>query len=140
MFEKPDYDTSPFQLILIYINEAHTEAWPIGGLPLYDPTDPGALRSSVPHGPGQTSFEDRVANMGALASKLPATLKDCISWAVDTWCDPCDFGSPTFENVFHAWPDRFVRLDKDDKIVDISVYGNQDEENAVLVNDYAASL
>lgn len=81
--------------------------------------------------------------MKALAAKLSfgqSKLKDKVTWAIDTWCDPGDFSSPTFENVFHAWPDRFVRLDKEDSIVEMSCYGNEDEENAMLVNDYACYL
>lgn len=126
--------------MLVYINEAHTVDWPIGGLPVYEPAKPEALRESTPHGPSQTSFEDRIKQMQVLAAKLPPSLKEHVTWAVDTWCDPDDFTSPTFENVFHAWPDRFVRLTKDDKIVEMSCYGNEKEENAMLVNDYAHYL
>ena len=124
----------------MYINEAHTVDWPIGGLPVYDPTKHEALRESTPHGFSQKSLEDRVAQMEVLAAKLPLSLKEHVTWAVDTWCDPDDFSQPTFENVFHAWPDRFVRLDKDDRIVEVSCYGNAKEENAMLVNDYSRYL
>lgn len=136
-----DLDASSFQLILIYINEAHTKGWPIGGLPIYDKDDEKALRSSGPQPDPQGSLADRKACMDALAAKLPPSLlaSATITWAIDSWAPLDDFESPTFENLFRAWPDRFYRLEGL-TIKERSVYGNAKEENAALINDYADLL
>jgi hypothetical protein len=135
-----DLFSSPYQLILIYINEAHTREWPIGGLPRYDPEDEEGLRESVDQPGPQVSIEDRYDRMKALAAKLPPSLLENVTWCLDTWCPPDDFVSPTFENLYRAWPDRFVRLDSEGKIVEMTTYGNPAEENAALTNDYVEYL
>lgn len=88
--------------ILVQIEEAHTALWPQGGIQL-----------GVPH----TSAEDRRARAAAFAAaEVPAAAADRFLVLVDPWANP-------FAERFHAWPDKYVLLDRDHCVKAKSTYG-----------------
>jgi hypothetical protein len=85
------------EVLMVYINEAHSERWPIG-------------RES--HPTVHQSFEDRVQR----AQQFHA--KESIPYPtfVDNW-------SNVFSDTFHSWPDRYVLSDVNKIIVRTAEYG-----------------
>ncbi len=132
-------------LTLVYISEAHSDLWPIGGL------------EDGPHRPIQKSFEDRVGRLEEFLTGLTPKQREGakhIRWMVDVWTPPKEDGTwdytyPSFENLFHAWPDCFVLVDKEKRLLEDSTYGTNmwfpssssgqkvQGDDAILLNDYA---
>jgi hypothetical protein len=94
-------------LILIQIEEAHTKKWPLGFLD---------------HPENHNTFENRVSR----ANEFVKRFTKFENVYIDGW-------NNIFEETFQAWPDRFVLVDKDLKILEKSEYSF----NAVIFNDYA---
>lgn len=94
-------------LILVQIEEAHTVKWPLG---------------FADHPLNHTTFEARVAR----ANEFVAKFSQFTNVYVDAWTND-------FENAFQAWPDRFVLIDPDLKILAKSEYSM----DALIVDDYA---
>ena len=93
-------ETKDIFFILIQIEEAHTALWPQGG-----------IRLGIPH----RSAEDRVARAAEFAAtEVPAS--DRFLVLVDPWSNP-------FAEQFHAWPDKYVLLDRDHCVKAKSTYG-----------------
>lgn len=84
--------------LLVQIEEAHTPAWPTG-LPTL----------GTPH----TDFADRCDRARTFASaEVP---HDRFAVYVDPWDNP-------FQTRYRAWPDRYVLLDAERKVVAKSTY------------------
>ena len=94
-------------LILVQIEEAHTVKWPLG---------------FADHPINHSTFEARVAR----ANEFKAQFPQFENVYIDSWTND-------FENTFQAWPDRFVLIDKDLKILAKSEYSM----SAVIIDDYA---
>ena len=85
--------------ILIQIEEAHTALWP-----------QGRIRLGIPH----ASAEDRRDRAAAFAAaELPS---DRFMVLVDPWANP-------FAERYHAWPDKYVLLDRSHCVKAKSTYG-----------------
>ena len=94
------------RVIFIYINEAHSSKWPIGRDHQPDP---------------HTSIADRISH----ARKFQ---KDN-AWPYEIFIDCWD---NSFEELFHAWPDKYYLLDSKFKILARSTYGTEDHNDAVV--------
>ena len=94
-------------LLLIQIEEAHTTKWPLG---------------FQDHPINHETFENRVFRANEFKNKF----SQFENVYVDGWDN-------NFENTYQAWPDRFVLIDKDLKILEKSEYSM----DAVIINDYA---
>jgi hypothetical protein len=85
-------------LILIYVNEAHSNKWPQG----YD---------HQPNAP--ISMQDRIFSAKAFVDDNHCT----IPVFVDLW-------NNCFDDLFHAWPDKYYLVDSDLKLITYSSYGS----------------
>lgn len=94
-------------LILIQIEEAHTNKWKTG---------------FEDHPENHKTFEDRIKR----ANEFKNNFKEFENVYIDNWLND-------FENEFQAWPDRFVLIDKELEILEKSEYSM----NAVIIKDYA---
>lgn len=94
-------------LILVQIEEAHTNKWPLGF------TD---------HPSNHHTFVNRVSRANEFVNKFPK-FKNVY---VDGWTND-------FEQEFQAWPDRFVLVDSNLMILEKSEYSM----GAIIINDYA---
>lgn len=94
-------------LILIQIEEAHTTKWPLG---------------FADHPENHSTFEDRVKRANKFVSEFP----EFENVYVDGWTND-------FEQVFQAWPDRFVLIDENLVTLEKSEYSM----DAVIIRDYA---
>lgn len=94
------------ELILIQICEAHTNKWPLG---MND------------HPEQHKTFDDRIKKANDFNNDYPY---------FEVYIDSFD---NKFENTYRAWPDRYVIVDKDKKIIGKSEYSM----DAVVVYDYA---
>lgn len=101
---------SNFRLVLVQINEAHSDKWPIG---LKD------------HPTVQQSLACRINR--AYAFKLQYNVRYPIF--IDTWDD-------LFENTYHAWPDKY-HIITDDKTLTAKATYNLD---ALVERDYSDIL
>ena len=93
-------------LILIQIEEAHTKKWPLGF------TD---------HPDNHNIFENRVSRANDFAKRF----NQFENVYIDGWDN-------NFEETYQAWPDRFVLIDNDLKILEKSEYSM----NVIIINDY----
>lgn len=92
------------KFILIYIDEAHSNKWPIG-LEVHP----------APH----THIANRVARAQDFVQHHKTVLDSRVfSVFVDTW-------SNTFADTFRAWPDAYYHLDKDYTVLTKSEYGQK---------------
>lgn len=106
-------------LILVYVHEAHSSAWP------------RALAAQPePH----RSMEDRMKRVKLFQANNP----ECpYSLYVDTWAD-------TFEQRYRAWPDKYAFITTEDrKLIQTSTYGKKrdaliDEDVIVLARKICA--
>lgn len=94
-------------LILIQIEEAHTKKWPLG---------------FQNHPINHKSFEHKVERANEFKNKF----NQFENVYVDSW-------SNDFENIYQAWPDKFVLIDKNLKVLEKSEYSM----DATIINDYA---
>lgn len=86
------------QLVLVYIHEAHSSAWP---------------RALAAQPEPQASLDDRLARARAFAAAHPECPYPVL---VDDWDD-------AFEQRYRAWPDKYVYVDKDRRLIQRSTYG-----------------
>ncbi len=89
-------------VILIQIDEAHSSGWPVG---LEDQPEP------------HKDFSERIAR----ANQFVEEYKPPYKVLVDTWDN--EFGE-----TFHAWPDKYVCVDRDKKVTHVSEYGRYGKE------------
>lgn len=102
---KGELEKKNIKLILIQIAEAHTNLWPV-----YLPSDPKP----------QKDIKDRLNRANNFYKKI----KKSFPVYVDTW-------ENTYENRFHAWPDKFNLIGSDRVIIAHSEYG---EKKDALIN------
>jgi hypothetical protein len=82
-------------VIMVYVNEAHSSAWPMGMVP-----------EPAPHG----SMDDRLEHVHAeRMSGCPFPIY------TDTWDN-------TYDNMHHVWPDGFILVGAEFKILMRSTY------------------
>jgi len=109
LFELKPKIKNNLRVIFIYINEAHSSKWPIG-------------RDYQPE--PQKSIQERIDRA--------KEFKKLHDWPyeifVDTW-------ENKFEELFHAWPDKYYLLDRDLKIVAKSTYGTEAHNDGVVEVD-----
>ncbi len=101
---------SKYCLILVQIQEAHTKLWPLG---------------MTNHPDLQKTFSDRVERANIFKDKYKIPYKIVI----DPWGD-------IFENIYHAWPDKYYLIGTDHRVITKSEYNM----GAIVVNDYADFL
>lgn len=94
------------ELILVQICEAHTNKWPLG---------------MIDHPIQHKNFEERIQRANEFNNSYPY---------FEVYIDSFD---NKFENTYHAWPDKYVIIDKNKKIIGKSEYSM----NAVVIYDYA---
>lgn len=97
-------------IILIQIEEAHTTKWPLG---------------FVDHPENHKTFEERVKRANEFAGKY-SKFKNVY---IDGWKNE-------FEEKFQAWPDRYVLIDKELKILEKSEYSL----SGVIKKDYTQTI
>lgn len=91
----PKVKDSEYDLVLIQINEAHSDRWPLG---------------FNYHPPVQKDFADRLQKANDFAKTCPYDIY------VDTWED-------SYEITYHAWPDQFCLIETaTGKVLDKSRY------------------
>ncbi len=97
------------RVIMIQINEAHSNKWKIG-----------MDHHPEPH----KSFEDRVSRAQTFAKeyKVPYELY------IDGWDN-------SFETTFQSWPDKYYLIDQDFKVLMKSEYGTSGEKDGKLLLD-----
>jgi hypothetical protein len=101
----------PYRLILIQIQEAHSNKWPTG---------------MIDHPTIQHTFEERVNRAQQFVKDYTIPFEVYI----DPWGDP-------FENTFQSWPDKYYMIDMKNKtIMDKSQYNY----GAAVINDYSILL
>lgn len=93
-------------LILIQIEEAHSVKWKTG---------------FVDHPENHKSFEHRLQR----AMKFKTKYSQFENVYVDNWTND-------FENIFQAWPDKFVFVNKELQLLEKSEY----DMDAVITTDY----
>jgi len=94
------------ELILVQICEAHTNKWPLG---------------MTDHPEQHKNFEERLNRANEFNNSYPY---------FEVYVDAFD---NKFENIYRAWPDKYVIINKDKCITGKSEYSM----NAVIVLDYA---
>lgn len=94
-------------LVLIQIEEAHTNKWPLG---------------FIDHPENHKTFQHRVNRANEFKNKF----NEFENVYVDTW-------NNDFENTYQAWPDKFVFIDKDMKVIKKSEYSME----ALIIEDYS---
>lgn len=106
-------------VILIQIDEAHSDEWPVAIDTIL----------GVPQPKSQQTFQDRVdrANHFVTAYKPPYPVY------VDGWDN-------IFAETFRAWPDKYHCLDKDLKVISKAEYGTSGINEAKIVMDYTDLL
>lgn len=94
-------------MILVQIDEAHTDKWPVG----------------LDHPPTQKDMEDRLKRARDFVAANHIDDK-AFKVVVDCW-------SNDFAEFFHSWPDKYYCLDANYKVVAKSEYGR---DRDALVN------
>ncbi len=95
-------------LILVQIGEAHTNKWPLG---------------FEYHPENHKTYENRIERCHEFMEKFP----QFENVFIDKW-------NNEFEQRFQAWPDKFVLIDSDLKVLEKSEYSRRD---ALIINDYS---
>ena len=104
-----ELDQAHIQVLMIYIQDAHTEKWKIG------------LDN---HPPPQKDFADRVSRANAFQQKYANPYPTY----VDGWDNECS-------NIYQSWPDRWHLLDQNLNLIQTSEYGWEgDMDGKVLVD------
>jgi len=103
--------------VLVHVDEAHSNAWPILGRPSLDPrnarafveSDPyfaaAASTSSASTSSASTSSASTSSASTSSASTSSASTSPAFSVLVDSWAN-------TFGNAFRAWPDKYYLLER----------------------------
>jgi superfamily I DNA and/or RNA helicase len=102
------------KVILIQLDEAHSDAWPVA---LKDQPSP------------QKDFQTRVSRANYFVDKysIPYTTY------IDKWDNE-------FAELFRAWPDKYYCIDKNLQVVAKSEYGREGENEARVILDYTVLL
>ena len=90
-------------MILIQIDEAHTDKWPVG----------------LDHPATQRDMEDRMARARDFVTINPIDDRS-FKVVVDCW-------SNDFAETFHGWPDKYYCINADYKVVAKSEYGRHQD-------------
>lgn len=101
-------------VILIQIDEAHSNAWPLAINTLLKVEEP------IP----QKTFEDRVKR----ANYFKETYNPPYTVLIDGW-------SNTFAETFRAWPDKYHLVNENLEIVAKSEYYSDGDSDALIIND-----
>ena len=102
------------RFILIQIEEAHTDGWPIGRD--YQPKN-------------HSCFKDRVD----MANQFIQNFNPPFPVYID------DFDNK-FENRFRAWPDKFYCIDQEYKVIQKSQYGDSGDMDGVVLEDCTVTI
>lgn len=106
-------------LILVQIDEAHSNAWPMSIHTLLN------VEPATPH----KSFEDRVKR----AQYFVDNYKPPYNVFVDGW-------NNEFAELFKAWPDRYYCVNKDFELIQKSEYHKNGDKEAVVKTDITVLL
>lgn len=106
-------------VILVQIDEAHSDAWPINIDKLL------AIEQPKP----QKTFKDRVDRANQFISKY----RPPYPVYIDGWDN-------TFSELFRAWPDKYHCINKDLIVVAKSEYHTDGKKEAVIMEDYTVLL
>lgn len=109
---KDKLEAHNLKVILIQIDEAHSDAWPLG------------LKDQPP---AHKSFQERLDR----ANHFIKLYDPPYPVFVDNW-------NNEFADLFRAWPDKFHCVDRDLKVVAKSEYGKF--EDALIDKDYIEVL
>lgn len=101
-------------VVLIQIDEAHSSAWPVG---LKDQPEP------------QTNFDERIKRANEFIEKYDPPFKVLI----DGWDN-------IFAETYRAWPDQYVAVDSNKKIIAKSEYGLYGDQEAKCLLEYTDLL
>ena len=102
------------KVILIQVDEAHSDAWPV------------ALENQPPP---QQSLKDRVDR----AQYFIENYNPPYPVYIDNW-------NNEFAELFRAWPDKFYCVDRNLKVIAKSEYGTVGDKEALVVKDYIEVL
>lgn len=102
------------EIILIQIDEAHSDDWPM------------YLENQVP---SQKCFEDRINRANHFISRYHPPYPVYI----DSWDN-------TFANLFRAWPDKYYCVDQSKRVVGKSEYSSDAETEALILVDCTVLL
>lgn len=111
---KPKLDDLNIKVVMVQIEEAHTNKWPVGYT--YLPTN-------------HANFEDRVQRANEFVKKY-----NC---PYDIYVDGFD---NRFEETFRAWPDKYYFLDDSMRVLNNSIYGKTGEMDGKVILDYVHML
>jgi len=106
-------------VILIQIDEAHSDAWPMYIDQLLNVEQPTSHKS----------FDDRVNR----ANYFVDNYRPPYPVYIDGWDN-------VFGNTFRAWPDQYHCIDKNFKVIAKSEYGTIGPNEAKIVEDYTELL
>jgi len=106
-------------IILVQIDEAHSDGWPVGIETILNVPQPAAHKT----------FEDRVDR----ANYFVSTYKPPYPVYVDGWDN-------VFANTFQAWPDKFYCVDSTQTVVSKSSYHKEGDNEAKIVVEYTDLL
>lgn len=121
----PELEKHDINLVLVYISEAHTNLWPLG---LSDHPEP------------QKNIDDRIQN----AQKFLNNNECHYTVLVDSWFDedqpqpqpqPQNKRNRNYEEVYHAWPDKYILLDENHTIIAKSTYHKEGERDGKIKLD-----
>ncbi len=101
-------------IILIQIDEAHSDAWPMAIKDLLNVEQPKP----------QQTFEDRVNR----ANHFVNNYKSPYPVYIDTW-------NNNFAELFRIWPDNYYCVDNKLKVIAKSEYYLHDEDEAEVIED-----
>lgn len=115
----PQLKENKIAVILIQIDEAHSEAWPM------------ALENQPTP---QHNFDERVSRANDFARGVENVRPPCpYPVYVDDW-------SNAFAEKFRAWPDQYHCVDRNLHVVGKSEYGIEGEQEALVLQDYTILL
>ncbi len=102
------------KVLLIQIDEAHSQAWPIG-----------LQNVPLPH----RCFQDRLDRVNNFVEDHPYVLNDPFILRVDPWTND-------FANRFRGWPDEYYLIDSSYKVLAKSEYTSilREEDGVVDVD------
>ncbi len=106
-------DKANLSVILIQIDEAHSDAWPL------------ALENQPPE---QKTFQDRIQRAKYFINNYHPPYPVFI----DSWTND-------FAELFNAWPDKYHCVNQELKVIAKSEYGTGDSE-ACIIKDYVELL
>jgi hypothetical protein len=106
-------------IILVQIDEAHSNAWPMAINSLLGVTQPEP----------QKTFEDRITR----AKYFVESYNPPYTVMIDSW-------SNDFAEMFRAWPDKYHIIDQNLKVVAKSEYHKDGDNDALIIEDCTIAL